>query len=431
MNSYHFRITSLNPLNPHNRPSLFEKKALTVILENNQSEYYEFNAHKKRFEYMGALITQKPCLQCHQHQGYKVGDLRGGISVTLESPEHFASRQEILSRQGLQKLMVVVMTLILGALIIRILHTAQLLEERVKERTQEINQTKHLLQAVLDAELSFVVVTNEHNMIYVNQTLLNFFDYDSLEEFESNKVQISRRFSYIDENDTFQNGEHNHNWIEYILSHPNRSSMTIEIEKEEQKYFFRPHAKNILLDNQNLFLIILSEITKDFNEQCALKNIASTDALTGLANRSKFNQVIEQQIELAQSTANPLSLLFVDIDFFKEVNDTYGHNVGDEVLKALAKILKNSVRTNDFVVRWGGEEFVIILPSTTAQNAIKVANKIRNEVKTYTFDHGQSLTISCGVTQYQERETVGNFIQRADQALYKAKENGRNRVEAL
>ncbi|MEA2027732.1 MAG: DUF3365 domain-containing protein, partial [Campylobacterota bacterium] len=282
IDGYHFRITSLNPLNPNNKANAFEKKALKHILESDKSEYFEFDSNEKRFQYMGALVTKAACLSCHQHQGYRIGDIRGGISVTLGSDKHFESRIAIAKRQNWQKIFVIIVSLVLGVLIIHTLQHAKILQKRVEERTKEINQTKLLLQAVLDAELSFLVVTDEYNIIYVNQTLLNFFGYSSIEEFEDNKIDITKRFEYIDENDQPQSIARNHNWIEHLLKHHNSSDIKVLIKKGRQNRFFKPHAKEICVEHKKLFLVILNEITQDLNEKRALESIASTDALTGL-----------------------------------------------------------------------------------------------------------------------------------------------------
>lgn len=431
IDGYHFRITSLEPLNPSNKATPFEHKALRYMVENNRTSYYEFDDAHQRFNYMGALITQPACMPCHQHQGYKVGDLRGGISVSLAADEHHASRQQIATGQLWQKTVVVILSVIIAILIFKVLKHAKELELKVQERTREINRTRLLLQAVLDAELSFLVVTDEHNIIYVNQTLLNFFGYSNQEEFEKSQINISEYFDRLEDDEYLQSEIEGIGWIEYLLKHQHQRPLKVLIKKGRQNRFFRPHAKEIDVDGKRLFLIIFDEITEDLKERKALEAIASTDPLTGLANRSKFDQVIEQQVELAQTTQMPLSMIFLDLDHFKQVNDQLGHNIGDDVLKRTADLIKESVRKGDFISRWGGEEFVIILQSTEADDALHLAQKIRSHIEANDYGHNLRQTISCGVTQYKENESPGDMIHRADKALYQAKENGRNRVESL
>ena len=133
-------------------------------------------------------------------------------------------------------------------------------------------------------------------------------------------------------------------------------------------------------------------------------------------------------IDLAQTTLTPLCLIFLDIDHFKTVNDTYGRDIGDYILQELANILLYSVRQGDFVARWGGEEFVITLRSTEITQAEILAEKIRFNVENYNFKNASQQTVSLGVTQYIENETQESLTKRVDEALYEAKNSGRNRV---
>jgi len=118
-----------------------------------------------------------------------------------------------------------------------------------------------------------------------------------------------------------------------------------------------------------------------------------------------------------------------DIDHFKAINDTYGHSVGDYVLQTLAQIAKENLREIDYLVRWGGEEFIIIAPETDLGRAKALAERIRTAIENYRFDQAGKITISFGVTWFKESDTEDTFIRRADDAMYKAKEKGRNRVE--
>ena len=171
-----------------------------------------------------------------------------------------------------------------------------------------------------------------------------------------------------------------------------------------------------------LIYIIISDIEK-------FKKLAETDRLTGLYNKGKFNEVLSKEIERAKRYKRYLSLIIFDIDHFKRINDTYGHKVGDEVLKTLSKIIKENIRKTDFAARWGGEEFVILAPETDIEGASKLAEKLRKAVESYTFPTVKNITISLGVAQYNFEEKPEDFVVRADMALYKAKEGGRNRVE--
>lgn len=165
-----------------------------------------------------------------------------------------------------------------------------------------------------------------------------------------------------------------------------------------------------------------------------LKLLASTDSLTGLFNRRHFSNVADSILNLSKREKSEISIIMIDIDKFKNVNDTYGHKIGDDVIKTLSKILTNNTRESDIVCRFGGEEFIILLPKTSKENAKIIAEKIRNITQEYTFiinnDEKLNCTISLGVSQIDHniQNPLESTINKADKALYTAKQNGRNMV---
>lgn len=162
------------------------------------------------------------------------------------------------------------------------------------------------------------------------------------------------------------------------------------------------------------------------NEQ--LEQLSVTDRLTGLFNRRKFDEVLQSECERALRTDLPLALMIADIDHFKNVNDSYGHQVGDQVLVAIAQLLQSGVRKVDTVARWGGEEFVILCPVTDRESACKLAENIRLAIGAHDFPVVGSKTCCFGVAQYHPGEAPEAAVKRADEALYRAKNEGRNRV---
>jgi diguanylate cyclase (GGDEF)-like protein len=165
-----------------------------------------------------------------------------------------------------------------------------------------------------------------------------------------------------------------------------------------------------------------------------VERLSVTDGLTGLFNRRHFSERIEEEFSKASRYQTPLSVLIMDVDHFKRVNDTYGHQVGDIVLIAVAQILRQSVRETDLIGRYGGEEFVVLLPHTEMEQAVAVAEKIRKAVSEKLIGEmdGKAVTISIGVAGMDgvEARNVDDLIRHADGALYRAKEEGRNRVVA-
>lgn len=176
-------------------------------------------------------------------------------------------------------------------------------------------------------------------------------------------------------------------------------------------------------------VITFRDISKRKASEQELTKKATTDALTGSFNRHKFQQLIEQELLNTRRYQSGLSIAIIDIDHFKQVNDTYGHDIGDTTLVNLAMILMNNLRTSDALIRWGGEEFVVICPDTSENGAYLLAEKLRQVVSETNFESIGKLTISIGVGEYQKNETQESFFNRIDKALYEAKNAGRNCVK--
>jgi diguanylate cyclase (GGDEF)-like protein len=165
--------------------------------------------------------------------------------------------------------------------------------------------------------------------------------------------------------------------------------------------------------------------------QLELRMLLTNDHLTNLASRQGFEPVFDQMIKTAQRSQEPLSILLIDIDNFKRINDELGHLEGDAVLQSMARILRENVRDCDAICRWGGEEFLIALANCKANVAYTIAEKIRHiaaEKLVTGKDLSQPITISIGVADYGLNETKDQLFSRADEALYRAKNNGRNQV---
>ena len=166
-----------------------------------------------------------------------------------------------------------------------------------------------------------------------------------------------------------------------------------------------------------------------------LKKLSITDGRTQLYNSRYFYAQLKGEIERCNRYSHKLSLLLLDIDNFKEYNDTFGHLEGDKILVRLGRVIKSCLRKMDTAYRYGGEEFTIILPGTDGEEAHTVAERLRAAVLEEDFTDGQHpdvrITISIGVTQYLQEEKIASFVQRADQAMYQSKQAGRNRVSCI
>lgn len=203
-----------------------------------------------------------------------------------------------------------------------------------------------------------------------------------------------------------------------------RKQLEVQLRKETK------HKKDII-KKLVIYEEQVSQILNELNEKNeTLRNIANTDELTGAFNRHYFDKVIINELERNNRYYESLSLIIFDIDHFKKVNDTWGHSIGDEVLIKVSQSIKENIRKPDIFIRWGGEEFTILLPQTNLDGAIAVANKLRILLENLEHPYVGKVTASFAVAERINGEIFENWFQRLDSALYKAKDSGRNCVTA-
>jgi diguanylate cyclase (GGDEF)-like protein/PAS domain S-box-containing protein len=184
-------------------------------------------------------------------------------------------------------------------------------------------------------------------------------------------------------------------------------------------------------DESPIGVCIARDVTERIKMEEKLKKLSVEDSLTGAYNRNKYKEIIGKEIKKAKRYEYPFSVIMFDIDFFKEINDRYGHIIGDDVLKALALLIMKNIREEDYFIRWGGEEFLIITPHTSSENALRLAEKLRLQAESHNFVKNIKITLSFGIAMLRKKDNDASFIKRADDALYKAKLNGRNRCVIL
>ncbi|MBL4261682.1 GGDEF domain-containing protein [Vibrio fluvialis] len=173
---------------------------------------------------------------------------------------------------------------------------------------------------------------------------------------------------------------------------------------------------------------LAKEITCREQVEKQLLTLATQDKLTGAYNRHKWEEQINMQINLAQRGGYPFGLILLDVDYFKRVNDQFGHQVGDQLLKRMVSELQQRIRSTDMLFRLGGEEFAILLPMQDIESACKLAESLRSQMELLQVDNLPAFTISIGVTSYHDMDSEASIFRRADMALYRAKAQGRNQV---
>lgn len=204
------------------------------------------------------------------------------------------------------------------------------------------------------------------------------------------------------------------------------------VEQEEATEFLplqRVFVLNLALSATITLLVLLITLYTVNRFQRRLENVAATDSLTGLLNRQAFGFIFEQAVHEVTRSNSALSALLLDIDNFKAINDNFGHITGDKVICEITDKLRKTLRENDVISRWGGEEFFILLKDCSQARAGEIAEKLRNAIAAGALVDGQRVTVSVGVAGYQKGESLSDFFARTDKALYRAKDKGRNCVE--
>lgn len=201
------------------------------------------------------------------------------------------------------------------------------------------------------------------------------------------------------------------------------------INHQEITKYLLYSSKYVTFNNEEMVMVIVDDITELMEANLKLKEMAVKDGLTQLYNHKHSYYKLEEEVTRATRYGNRLSVIMLDIDHFKAINDDYGHQIGDKTLVAISQTLKNNLREIDYAGRYGGEEFIVILPQTGLDNAYITAERIRRAIESTRFEKGKiKITISGGVVEYNE-ESALILIGKADELLYKAKQKGRNRIE--
>lgn len=278
-----------------------------------------------------------------------------------------------------------------------------------------------------------------NELIYSIDSTINDFHmekikiYDSNNEIKNSLKDLKQEWTHLKQlihiyrvNPT----EHNENLLiqgsEEIWTKANNTVFISQVVSERK---IDNYKKSFILFFINLTLVVIIVILIKKYVKDTLEYLVNYDSLTKSFNRNYFNEFLKSHIKISQRYNKSLSLVMLDIDHFKRVNDEHGHYIGDCVLKELSSIATQNIRKSDVFARIGGEEFAIILPETNVENAMVLSEKLRKIVSSYNFSQVGKITISLGITQLSTGDDLDIIYNRADIALYKAKNNGRNRSE--
>jgi diguanylate cyclase (GGDEF)-like protein/PAS domain S-box-containing protein len=338
----------------------------------------------------------------------------------------------------------------------------QRMKDGVKMKFADGQVFRTLAETASDA---IITIDEEDNILFVNRAGEKIFGY-TVTEMVGQKLKILMpehlRKTHEDSIKRYlETGKRRIRWeaVETLGLHKSGKEIPLEISfgefKKNGRHFFtgivrdvtgRKRAEERLGEyEENLKGLVevrtgeLKKINEQLKQEISerkrmeeeLEKLVITDRLTQAYNRVKFDEIIKVEMERVERYGHLLSMEMLDIDNLKEINDTHGHNVGDYVLRTVADLIKENMRTIDYLIRWGGDEFMIIAPETDLQRTGALAERIRKTIEGYRFDSVGRVTVSFGVTQFIKGDSEKSFIKRADDALYRAKSNGRNRVEII
>ena len=301
---------------------------------------------------------------------------------------------------------------------------ARLAEELSAERSRR--QAAELGLATLQAAFSKmdggVLVLDSDRVVYANPAIADLFGIPSERLQQMGRDQFVREVTRLFDDTP-----------DFLERLRDRSAATLDTTEDFEMP--RPRwrrlrwvGKALKLPSGKGQLGLFTDITADSDLATDRERRALTDDLTDLANRRAGEQYASREIARAQRTGRPLSFVMFDVDHFKRVNDGHGHLAGDVVLKEVSRCLRNHLRAGDEAVRWGGEEFLVILADTAGEEARSFGERVRREIELQDFDPVGRITISAGVAEFVHGEDIDSAIARADGSLYQAKSLGRNRV---
>lgn len=278
---------------------------------------------------------------------------------------------------------------------------------------------------ILDTQKSMVLITDGFEMIDANKKLLEFYGYDSLESFKDRYSCLCETFIEDENYFHLKKVPEGITWISYLETIPHKERIVLVEDHKGNKHSFAVTTSRY---NTKHHIFTFADITDTLQEQHSLENKVIHDKLTGAYNREFFELKQTEIVASTKESGRSVGIIFFDIDYFKIVNDTYGHGVGDSVLVELIEQISLSIRSNDYLIRWGGEEFIILLSANSADELVAVAENLRSKVAAHVFEYVGHMSCSFGVSLMLSDESLLETVRRADEALYISKENGRDRV---
>ncbi|MBV6340288.1 GGDEF domain-containing response regulator [Candidatus Magnetobacterium casense] len=296
---------------------------------------------------------------------------------------------------------------------------------KVSFQQRELNEKNKLINFTLNSLPNFILTMRDGKVEFANSTFLSFLNCSSIEEFHSKYNSLEDIISLDAKHCSASAGCLS--FVNYLKEH-NEEDVIVSINSSEDNRLSSAYIlKHAHLPGSKTYIFSLTDVENYENKRREMEISTVTDELTGLYNKRYFNRTLSIHINSRKRYEYPLSLIFFDIDYFKQVNDKYGHLLGDCVLKEISKLVSDQTRSQDVLARWGGEEFVLLMPHINLDAAVEIAQRLRANIESQSICDIK-ITSSFGVVTYLEGETESEFLHRADALLYEAKRSGRNKV---
>ena len=295
-------------------------------------------------------------------------------------------------------------------------------EKILQKKLQEFYKN---LEKLIETQDNIVILTNGKEIKFANHKFFNFLGFENLEKFKKEHKCICEFFIEDDRFFHLKKIKEDDNWVIKIIELEESRRRVSIIGKDLKQYVF---SVNVNKFDEDTMIISFTDISQTIFENIFLQEKILHDKLTNAYNREYFDINYRKLINEYHKNNTNLALAVLDIDYFKKVNDTYGHDIGDEVLIKFVETIQNNLRKNDILIRWGGEEFLLILQLDSQKDLENKLEHLRKVIEIEPFPKIKNITCSIGGTIYQDNENILKTIKRADEAVYKAKEMGRNKV---
>jgi diguanylate cyclase (GGDEF)-like protein len=281
------------------------------------------------------------------------------------------------------------------------------------------------LREVMDLNPNFIATVDVVQFTYINDSFLSFIKCTGIEDFRLRYGSLEKAF--VEKPDSFYADKKISDWIETAATDNQTSRIVVmrpDTSEDAEESTFVLTVKHV--PGKNEWLMSFADVTHLENEKQLYRILSLQDPLTKIYNRKKFFDELDKEVERVNRYGQKLSLIMMDADYFKNINDIYGHTVGDKVLIELTDIIRKGIRKTDVLARYGGEEFAVLMPGTDAEGAFEIADRLRQSIASHEFPICKTVTCSFGVAGFSENDTIDSFVQKADVALYEAKGKGRN-----